>query len=168
MTRPSLKEAVAFIGVVASLAFVGMEIRQNNQLARAEAFQAVGIATAEAWVEFSQNPDHARALATRDPDAIAEWTPEDWSRRFMWWSTWLRLSETILIQVEQGVLPVDATENLGYRSFENWLGAYPGFACLWPALRRSVGPALRDRIELGTPHDVDCSQYPIPTSLSLI
>ncbi len=169
VARTSIRETIGFVGVVASLAFVGTEIRQNNKLARANAYQEIGIATAQTWAEFGQDPDILQDLAERDDlSAISEWTETDWARRFTWWSTWLRFAETMLLQVEQGVLPEGAMQNLGYGSFEGWLGAYPGLTCLWPALRRGVGPALRGRIESGTPYEVDCADFAIPSSMNLI
>jgi hypothetical protein len=57
--------------------------------------------------------------------------------------------ETILLQVEQGLLPPDAMARLGY----NW-GAVlssPGMACLWPELQMQVGPSVRSAIESSTP-----------------
>lgn len=42
-----IRQSVAAAGVVASLAFVGMQIRQSNIQARAAAYQAIGIATSE-------------------------------------------------------------------------------------------------------------------------
>ena len=40
-------EAAGLVAIVASLIFLGLEIRQSNVQAKAAAFQAIGIATAE-------------------------------------------------------------------------------------------------------------------------
>ena len=43
----TIRQSVAAAGVVASLAFVGMQIRQSNIQARAAAYQTIGVATSE-------------------------------------------------------------------------------------------------------------------------
>jgi hypothetical protein len=62
---------------------------------------------------------------------------------------YLRMLGTILLQVEQGLLPRDATARLGY----NWgpILSNPASACLWPELRTRVGPSVRKFIEDSTP-----------------
>ena len=46
MSSKAIREALAALGVIASLLFVGFEIRQNTMVARASAYQAIGVATA--------------------------------------------------------------------------------------------------------------------------
>src|SRR5580765_4788239 len=43
----TIRQSVAAVGVITSLAFVGMQIRESNIQARAAAYQAIGISTAE-------------------------------------------------------------------------------------------------------------------------
>lgn len=43
-------EAVALLGVIASLVFVGLELRETRIAARAAAYQELGIAVAENWM----------------------------------------------------------------------------------------------------------------------
>ena len=49
MSTKAIGETLAALSVVASLIFVGYEIRQNTVAARAAAYQAIGIASAAAW-----------------------------------------------------------------------------------------------------------------------
>ena len=64
-------------GVILSLAFVGMQIRESNRQARAAAYQAIGISTAEFHRGFTPRMNR---LATESayPDAVKRWTLEDW------------------------------------------------------------------------------------------
>jgi len=57
--------------------------------------------------------------------------------------------ETILLQVEQGLLPPDTMVRLGY----DWGPALsaPDFACLWPELGEHLGASVRQLIEDITP-----------------
>jgi hypothetical protein len=55
--------------------------------------------------------------------------------------------ETLLLQVEQGVLDANALDQLGYTLKVNEALVTPGFQCIWPDLKRSVGSSLRDLID---------------------
>ena len=55
-------ESIGLITVFAGLVFVGLEIRQNNQLAQAAAYQEIGFATAQNWQDMSQDPDFNRVF----------------------------------------------------------------------------------------------------------
>lgn len=50
-------EIFGLIAVFAALVFVGLEIRQTNRLAQAANFQEIGFATAQNWLDVSQDPD---------------------------------------------------------------------------------------------------------------
>src|SRR5262249_45191922 len=47
MSSRTIRQSIGAAGVIASLAFVGMQIRQSNIQARAAAYQTIGIATSE-------------------------------------------------------------------------------------------------------------------------
>jgi hypothetical protein len=144
----TIRQSVAAAGVVASLAFVGLQIRQSNIQARAAAYSAIGIATSEFHRGFDARMN--RLMTESDyPDAVKKWTLEDWERTERIFTADLRMLETILLQVEQGLLPPDATTRLGY----SWgpILSNPAMACLWPELRTQVGPSVRKFIEDSTP-----------------
>ncbi len=145
-----IQQSVAAAGVIASLAFVGMQIRESNIQARAAAYQAIGIATSEFHRSFTP---HMNRLMTESsyPEAMKRWNLEDWETVERIETADLRMLETILLQVEQGLLPADATVRLGY----NWgpILSNPAFACLWPDLQIHVGPSVRKFIEESTPAD---------------
>jgi hypothetical protein len=148
MSSRTIRQTVAATGVIASLAFVGLQIRQSNIQARAAAYQAIGIATSEFHRSFDARMNR---LATESdyPEAVKKWTLEDWERTERMFTADLRMLETILLQVEQGLLPSDATARLGY----NWgpILSNPAMACLWPELRTRVGPSVRKFVEDSTP-----------------
>ncbi len=88
-------------------------------------------------------------------------TPEDWRQYATKMTVFARLGETVLLQVEQGLLPEDAMERLGYRAWKSFV-AYPKTACIWPIIRIGASDAFRNYVEgaqdTGT---VDCSEYQI-------
>jgi hypothetical protein len=144
----TIRQSVAAAGVVASLAFVGMQIRQSNIQARAAAYQTIGIATSEFHRGFDARMNRL-TTESEYPEAVKRWTLEDWEKTERMFTADLRMLETILLQVDQGLLPTDATSRLGY----NWgpILSNPAMACLWPELRTRVGPSVRKFIEDSTP-----------------
>jgi hypothetical protein len=127
---------------------VGLQIRQSNIQARAGAYQAIGIATSEFHRSFDARMNRL-ATESEYPEAVKRWTLEDWERWERLLSADLRMLETVLLQVDQGLLPPNAITRLGY----NWgpILSNPGFACVWPDLRTRVGPSVRKFIEDSTP-----------------
>ena len=146
-------ELVGILGLLASLIFVGLELRASNVQARAAAFQAIGIATSE----FHQSMDDRLNLLYEqafDPEAIQNWSYTDWLAFDRRMRADVRLFETTYLQVDQGLLPEAAINNLGFRIFGDGILAIPGVACLWPRLSQgagAVGAKARAWIENGTP-----------------
>lgn len=144
----ALRETLAAIGVIVSMAFVGMQIRESNVQARASAYQAIGIATSEFHRSFDARMNR---LSTESgyPEAVQRWTLADWESAYRINVADLRMLETILLQVEQGLLPPDAMVRLGY----DWgpVLSDPAYACLWPELRAGAGPSVRQFIDDSTP-----------------
>ena len=144
----ALRETLAALGVIASMAFVGLQIRDSNVQARAAAYQAIGIATSEFHRSFDSRMNRLTTEAAY-PEAVQKWSLADWETVRRMWLADLRMLETILLQVDQGLLPPDAMSRLGY----NW-GAVlkdPDIACLWPELETRVGSGVRQYIEDSTP-----------------
>jgi hypothetical protein len=143
-----MRQTIAAAGVIGSLTFVGMQIRQSNIQARAAAYQAIGMGTSEFHRSFDARMN--RLVTESDyPEAVQRWSLEDWERMERMLTADLRMLETVMLQVDQGLLPSDATARLGY----NWgpILSNPAMACLWPELRSRVGPSVRKFIEDSTP-----------------
>jgi hypothetical protein len=163
MSAKALRETLGFAGVIGSLVFVGLELKQTNRLAEAAAYQAVGVASAAAW--DTQTHDRAFVelqLKTPEEMSAADWV--QWRNKF---TVWARLGETTLLQVEREILPPDAMLRLGFagwsRIFEPSDPVYPKIACVWPGIRGAVSESFRDFVEQG--HDwaaVDCSGFAVP------
>ncbi len=158
MSNKAIRDTLAVLSVVASLIFVGYEIRQNTVAARAAAYQAIGIATAAAWDSWAHDPQFlmVRIKAADAMDAA------DWGQFATKMTVFARLGETILLQVEQGLLPPDAMERLG---FVGWTRLFeePKRACIWPLIQPGVSKSFREFVE-GTQHanEIDCTSFDIP------
>src|SRR5687768_11764576 len=62
MTGQALRETLGFMGVVGSLLFVGLEIRQNTRVARAEAYRSIEQTQTEWNFVAASDPDLALLL----------------------------------------------------------------------------------------------------------
>ena len=158
MSKEIVRETMAILGVIASLLFVGYEIRNNTIAARASAYQAIGVATADVFKSATHDREWLLAIqkAPEDMDTT------DWMQYHSYRSTFARLAETVLLQIEQGLLPPDAMERLGY---SGWISSlqYSKSACVWPVVRSSVSTSFREYVESAQdPSNVDCSSFDIP------
>jgi hypothetical protein len=167
MSGKAVRETVGFLAVVASMVFVGLEIRASNTQARAAAYQAIGVATAENWITIAEDRRRNTLFLVEQSDAalVAEWDAGDWAQMQAAWTSWMRLAETVLLQVEQGLLPAGAMERLGYANVVNYL-KIPAFVCLWPRMREQIGTEVfRQYVERSTPVSVDCRGLGMPVAL---
>ena len=149
---------ITFIAVVLSLIFVGYEIRQNTIAARATAYQAIGIAGAATLDSWAHDEQLWRLQRKKPEDMNAD----DWERFALKMKVFARLGETVHLQVEQGLLPPDAMERLGYRGWVEFL-KYPKTACIWPLIRLEVGTSFREFVEANRSfEEIVCSSFDIP------
>lgn len=136
-------EAIALVGVVASLVFVGLELRQNRISARAAAYQELGIAIADNWMGRANDRalnDLVRVASTADSATWAEVGESDRYLLRSYVAANLRLHETVYLQVEQGLLEPDALDTLGWTYFlDSTL-----LLRMWPDVRALVTPAFAD------------------------
>jgi len=159
--RKNIFEAVGLVAIVASLIFLGLEIRQSNVQARAAAYQAIGIAIAAAY----DSTAHDRQFVVLNQKSLDAMDKADWGQFLAKMTGIARLGETVLLQVEQGLLPPDALDRLG---FIGWKKIFedPKHACIWPLIRHEVSSSFRDFVE-GTQNAdaIDCTSYDLPQSL---
>ena len=147
--RP-LGEAAAVLGVVASLVFVGLELRNNGRAARAAAYQELGFAAADAWLMKATDRELNDLVEIADADDPAGWEGLDESDRRLVGSYvqgLLRLYETVFLQVDEKLLPADAMESLGWAGF----GDANLVLRTWPRVRKYVTPAFAEYLEAGSP-----------------
>ncbi len=156
--RKDILEAVGYVAIVASLIFLALEIRQSNVQARAAAYQAIGIATAAAFDSWA----HDQQFITLNQKKADDMDASDWTRYATKMKVFARLGETVLLQVEQGLLPPDAMERLGYRTWMTFLEG-PKTACVWPSIRPAVSTSFREFVEGAQRGDgIDCTSFDIP------
>ena len=167
MTRKSIGEMLAAVGVIASLIFVAWEIRQNSMelrqntiASRGEAYQAIGIAAAHSLDELAHDREFFENVFAK---AAADMTQIDWWQFGRLMSSQARLCETLLLQVAEQNLPEGAMQSLGCNGWRTSILGDPKTACVWLDLRQWVGDAFREFVEGGQDTElIDCSGYAVP------
>ena len=142
MDRKAIRETIALVSVVAGLGFVGLEIRQNNQLAEAAAYQSLGEATAATWFGAAHDPVmNRRWLESLSADST--WweaqDPETVEALMSYWVGTMRLYETLYLQVELGLLDPEAMDRLGWGVARD----ISALKYLWPFVSRGVTPEFQ-------------------------
>jgi len=138
----TLGEFIALVGVIFSLIFVGLEVRQNRISSRATAFQEIGIATADIWLSVASDVELNQLLfGIRSENDYFELSRTDQDRVNSFLIGALRLFETVHLQVQEGLLDSDALKSLGYEQFgENAVA----LRAAWPEIRVWVTPSFAD------------------------
>ena len=144
----NVTELVGLGAIIVSLIFVGLEVRQNTIATRAAAYQQHGEHVSNQWMTYALDEDMVRLFSVdeRDWDQLTD--IEKGRITFAWVGT-LRSYETILLQVEEGLLDEDALEKLG------WGDAFtPGYQVrmLWPDIAAYLNPQVRDHLEKRYPY----------------
>lgn len=159
MTKRTWRDTLAAAGVIASLVFVGLELRQSNAHARAAAYQSIGTATAGLFDGLAHDAELSFAW-NEDP---SEWEEVDWQQLAWKFTAFARLGEMVLLQIDQDVLEDDAIERLGYGGWRYFLDEPE--ACVWLVFRGNVSPEFRSLVEDGrdlSGLEDDCREYALP------
>jgi hypothetical protein len=152
----NLIEVLGLIAVAVSLVFVGLEIRQNTIASRAAAYQEHGSHLSNQWLALAQDPALTRLLLANE-DSWEELTGVEKAQLTNMWIAILRNYETILLQVEEGLLDQGAMDKLG------WGEAFdPGCQAqmLWPGIVENLNPHLREHLETKFPYLVNEQNSP--------
>jgi hypothetical protein len=138
MSGKAVRETLAALGVIASLVFVGTEIRQNTTVAKATARQAL---TEGSLTLFQgqygdgelnrQFTDRIQAQAGTEPTC-----PQATMCAFV--RAMLRQHENVFLQVEEGLLDRSAFASYGYGN--NPVYASPHVSTYWPRIRARFNP----------------------------
>ena len=153
MARTSVRqvgEAIAVLGVVGSLVFVGIELRNNGRAARAAAYQGLGFAAADTWLMKATNRELNDLVEIADAEDSAGWddlSESDQNLVRAYVQGLLRLYETVFLQVEEKLLPPDAMESLGWEGF----GDTHLLRRTWSEARGYVTPRFAEYLETETP-----------------
>ena len=129
-----LRAATEFLGIlalVASLGFVGTEIRQNTVAVRSATTQAVADQTMNLTLAMATD-DHLPGLVARLGDGVtrADLSPDDHMRLRLAMIAGLRRQENLYLQVQAGVLDRVSLGNTSFAFYQNAFGRE-----LWASVR---------------------------------
>ena len=148
LSARAIGEVVAVLGVVLSLFFVGLQIRQNAVVSRASAYQDLGIAMAEGWrlrASDRELNDLIYRAGSTDPDVWSNLTDSDIRRVRAYILSTLRIYQSAYLEVQEGLLRPEALDDLGIGGFrENNL-----LRNMWPFVRGTLSVEFADYLASG-------------------
>ena len=146
MSGKAIREALAALGVMASMVFVGLEIRQNTIVARAAAYQDFGTGMATYWANAAYDPEYAQLNMRFLEEEAAEFTLEEEARLISGAVSNLRLLEVTWRLVELRLLPPEALEAMGWNSASTAAFA-TNMGRLWPRISPLMSPDFKAYFE---------------------
>ena len=142
MSGKGVRETLGFVGVMASLVFVGFEIRQNTAAQRSATIEGIANQRVEyntaIWTD-DRMPGLLRQL--REGAVAADFTPDDTQRIRVWYVTYLRIQESAYRQVAVGVIGEDDY------NISNPTLAFPFLREQWPTLQLAFQQDFIDFLE---------------------
>jgi hypothetical protein len=125
----------ATMGVILSLVFVGLELRQNRQVARAQLRQGLADGNAAVLSSIAENPELARAWTGiwTSPSPEFDLSLADTTQARMAMFLLLRHLENVYLQVLEGVVDESVLGSYGFR--DNIYFTTPQFIRYWPTIR---------------------------------
>jgi len=129
-------EVVGLSAVVASLGFVGMEIRQNTAAIRSATTQAVSDQAMELTLSMATDEHLPRLLSELHNGLTrSDFDPQDYRRLRLVVIAGLRRQENLYAQVRSGVLDSSALRNVSFSFYKNPYGRE-----LWAEIRDTFDP----------------------------
>lgn len=136
----ALVRSLSAVGVILSLLFVGLELRQTRQLARAQVRQGLAERNAVMIYAVAQNPELARAWTAMWLSADApglELSAADSTQANYAMFGLVRQAENVYLQFLEGVVDESVLNSYGFR---NTLFARPQFKLWWPRYKSGFDP----------------------------
>ncbi|MGE0159948.1 MAG: hypothetical protein AB7T31_11110 [Gemmatimonadales bacterium] len=140
----ALGEVGGAVAVVASLLYVGRQVRQNNRIARAEAYREITMGWAQLLHRWADDPPTAKALMESGTGTRLADLPEDVREAFLLRiAATFRVFETIYHQVAEEILDEEALDMLWGQA----TGSTPLFRDAWARLRSNYRSPFREFVE---------------------
>jgi len=142
MNGRDLRETLGLVAVVASLGFVGFEIRQNTAAVESTAFQSLSELLHQATAMLAVDPGPALTLRLRDGALPDDFTPQEdqWVR--LVYFQHINVLQAAYRQVQAGAMNEDA---IGV--FWTGLLSLDYIAQAWPSMRYSYDPEFAEFFE---------------------
>jgi hypothetical protein len=151
-------EVIALGGVIVSLVFVGMELRQNTRAVQGATYQALSDASADHFENVAHDPDLARLLdrVYRGNAAYSDFSStENLQLIFLYFARLVRLENTYL-QYKEGLVGESVFKSYGWTDFLFSTRHFQEVYYEWGVrfgLNSEFAAFLEDRIELAPPEE---------------
>ncbi|HYR21706.1 MAG TPA: hypothetical protein VEP30_02115 [Chthoniobacterales bacterium] len=145
-TVNSVAQIIAAIGVIASLFYLAVQIRQNTRSMRAVVVDALTRGIAE--ILSGQTPETLRSFARVSED-VQSATEEDRLRALPQFFALFKLFENAWFQQRQGTL--DREQWQGWDAYIRTYYHRPGVKSWWLMRRATFAPGFRDYLEATEP-----------------
>jgi len=131
-------DVVGLVAVIATLVFVGMEIRQNTRAVRSATTQAISDQAMELTLSMATDEHLPRLVSDMVLNGITQrdLEPEDNMRLHLAVYAGLRRQENLYLQVQNDILPESALRNVSFPFYQN-------------AYARELWESNRDRFDAG-------------------
>lgn len=113
MSGKAVRETLAALGVIASLVFVGAEIRQNTAVARGQTRQELALEFQD-WLELRATVEGVDDLFNKAWVEEAELTPGEDRRAVLLMRIFLTRLENVYLQVGEGLVDDSALRSYGW------------------------------------------------------
>lgn len=148
MYRKVLAETLAALGVIASLIFVGLEIRQNRLVAQSQAIQSLTQMSIQLRESIYADPEFRREYyewVYSTPKSAPSRNERTESGVYVFIGAMLRLHESTFMQVSRGILDEQDISLYGFRNQPTYQAA--AFPFYWPIIRNQYHPDFVDAME---------------------
>ena len=110
----NIVEILGVIGVISSLIFVALEIRQNTDAVRSSTIQAIAELSYDSTITLVNNAElRAARLAAQSGDM----TQDQISQLDSWYAALMRIQQNRLLQARLGILDLEDAMQIGGRAY---------------------------------------------------
>ena len=150
MSAKTLREGLTALGVVLSLVFVGIEIRQNTVAIRSSTQSELAVSSRDLLMGIASSPELASAW--RRWLAGEELDPDQELMAGLTLASYLRGIENVFLQVESGAVDDDALRGYGFVAIRG-VAQSPYFEGFWESARGGFDSGFVSALEaeLGAP-----------------
>ena len=144
MTLQELAQIGGVIGVVASLIYVAIQIRNNSRAVRAATYHQMSLGTASIWMLLAQNPE-LTSLFRRGFADIESLDPDERNRLMFMMMAYMRHNENAWFQHALGTL--STTDWHAVAADLDSVFVSPGARAMWPIIKNRSNEKFRAHVD---------------------
>lgn len=126
-------EIIGAVGIITSLIYLSIQIRQSNKVARAEITKDLYLASRQAIMDIA-NDEHLGKIYTE----LKNYESEDLARRYAFYQSFFRLYELQHILNKQGLL--EKNMSISYALIIRWFSKTEWFPEYWESAQKEFNP----------------------------